>query len=379
MKIGFLSHSGMSIYHFRMPIIRALEARGDEVFVIVPKDDYTLKLENLGLKLVVYELSRSSVNPFVVFKNFLHLKKLLKSLNLDFIQSAAHKSNTFGVIAAKCAKIPYIFALVEGLGSFYISEDFKSKIVRLNINLLYKISFKLANKFIFVNSSDAEFMRNLGLKNEKICIIKSVGVNLKKFLPLHLPLAAKEQFFKEFKMPQKPMVLMIARALWHKGIKEFYEAAQLLKDKANFVLVGGCDENPSCASLEFLTSGCVFYLGAREDIAFLLNLCDIFVLPSYKEGFPVTILEAKACAKACVVSDCEGCIEAVQNGYDGLFARTKDSKDLAQKIALLLEDERLRINLGQNAFKDALQYDENFIAKKYLEAYDEEIKRLKNV
>ena len=115
MKIGFLSHSGMSVYHFRMPIIRALEARGDEVFVIVPKDDYTLKLENLGLKLIIYELNRKSINPLVVLKNFLHLKKLLKTLNLDLIQTAAHKSNTFGVLAAKCAKIPYIFALLPHL------------------------------------------------------------------------------------------------------------------------------------------------------------------------------------------------------------------------------------------------------------------------
>lgn len=379
MRIGFLSHSGMSIYHFRMPIIRALKARGDEVLVIVPKDDYTLKLENLGLKLVIYELSRNSVNPFIVLKDFLYLRRLLKTLNLDLIQTAAHKSNTLGVIAAKCAKIPRIFALVEGLGSFYISEDFKSLLVRLNINLLYKISFKFAHKFIFVNSSDAEFMRGLGLKSEKVCVIKSVGINLKKFFPFELSLTVKERFFKEFKMPQKPMVLMIARTLWHKGIKEFYEAAELLKDKANFALVGGRDENPSCASLEFLTSGCVFYLGTREDIAFLLNLCDIFVLPSYKEGFPVTVLEAKACAKPCVVSDCEGCVEAIQNGFDGILAKVRDSSDLAEKIDLLLGDERLRINLGQNAFKDALQYDENFIARRYLELYDEMLEGLKDV
>lgn len=379
MRIGFLSHSGMSIYHFRMPIIRALKARGDEVLVIVPKDDYTLKLENLGLKLVIYELSRNSVNPFIVLKDFLYLRRLLKTLNLDLIQTAAHKSNTLGVIAAKCAKIPRIFALVEGLGSFYISEDFKSLLVRLNINLLYKISFKFAHKFIFVNSSDAEFMRGLGLKSEKVCVIKSVGINLKKFFPFELSLTVKERFFKEFKMPQKPMVLMIARTLWHKGIKEFYEAAELLKDKANFALVGGRDENPSCASLEFLTSGCVFYLGTREDIAFLLNLCDIFVLPSYKEGFPVTVLEAKACAKPCVVSDCEGCVEAIQNGFDGILAKMRDSSDLAEKIDLLLGDERLRINLGQNAFKDALQYDENFIARRYLELYDEMFEGLKDV
>ncbi|PVW98187.1 glycosyltransferase family 1 protein, partial [Campylobacter jejuni] len=82
-----------SIYHFRMPIIKALKDRKDEVFVIVPQDEYTQKLRDLGLKVIVYEFSRASLNPFVVLKNFFYLAKVLKNLNLDFIQSAAHKSN----------------------------------------------------------------------------------------------------------------------------------------------------------------------------------------------------------------------------------------------------------------------------------------------
>ncbi|EAH9127351.1 N,N'-diacetylbacillosaminyl-diphospho-undecaprenol alpha-1,3-N-acetylgalactosaminyltransferase, partial [Campylobacter jejuni] len=162
MRIGFLSHAGASIYHFRMPIIKALKDRKDEVFVIVPQDEYTQKLRDLGLKVIVYEFSRASLNPFVVLKNFFYLAKVLKNLNLDLIQSAAHKSNTFGILAAKWAKIPYRFALVEGLGSFYIDQGFKANLVRFVINNLYKLSFKFAHQFIFVNESNAEFMRNLG-------------------------------------------------------------------------------------------------------------------------------------------------------------------------------------------------------------------------
>ena len=119
-----------------------------------------------------------------------------------------------------------------------------------------------------------------------------------------------------------------------------------------------------------MRSGAVAYLGAREDIPFLLNLCDIFVLPSYKEGFPVSVLEAKACAKPCVVSECEGCVEAITNAIDGLYAKVGDSKDLSEKIKLLIEDKKLRENLGANAFKDALKYGEEEVASKYLQAYD---------
>ncbi|MCX2683208.1 glycosyltransferase family 4 protein [Campylobacter sp. MIT 21-1685] len=370
MKIGFLSHSGASIYHFRMPIIKALQARGDEVFVLVPQDEYTQKLQNLGLNVVCYTLKRKSINPFIVFSNFLHLKKILKDLHLDLLQSAAHKSNTFGIFAAKCVKIPYKLALVEGLGSFYIENTLKAKLIRTCINFLYKRTFTFVEKMIFVNYSNAEFMRKLGLKEEKICIIRTVGINIKKFFPVQISKETKKAFWSEFMLDEKPVVLMVSRALWHKGIKEFYEAAELLKTKANFVLVGGVDENPSCANLEFLHSGKVKYLGEREDIATLLWHCDIFTLPSYKEGFPLSVLEAKACGKAIIVSDCEGCVEAITNAFDGLWVKTGESKDLAEKICLLLDDESLRFRLGKNAAKDALQYDETGIAKQYLALYD---------
>ncbi|MBF7047771.1 N,N'-diacetylbacillosaminyl-diphospho-undecaprenol alpha-1,3-N-acetylgalactosaminyltransferase [Campylobacter volucris] len=369
MRIGILTHSAMSAYYFRLALIKALIKNNHEVIIITPKDEFSLELAKQGFNVCHYELSRASVNPLVVLKNLLSLQNTLKNLNLDLLQTSAHKSNTTGIIAAKLAGIKYTFGLVEGLGSFYIDEDFKSKLVKTSINFLYKIVFKLANGFIFVNESNALFMKNLGLKDEKIKIIKSVGVNLKQFLPLQISKEEREYFLQEFNMPDKPIVLMIARALWHKGIKEFYEAANLLKDQANFVLVGGRDDNKSCAPLEFLNSGNVFYLGARKDIARLLNLCDIFVLPSYKEGYPRTVLEAMACKKACVVSDCEGCIEAVENAIDGLICKSKDAKDLAEKIQILLEDEKFKNTLAKNAFIKVQNYDENHIALEYIEFY----------
>ncbi|EAJ7109201.1 N,N'-diacetylbacillosaminyl-diphospho-undecaprenol alpha-1,3-N-acetylgalactosaminyltransferase [Campylobacter upsaliensis] len=376
MRVGFLSHAGASVYHFRASIIKALKARGDEVIILVPKDEYAKRLEELNCQIIFYELKRSSLNPLIIFANFIHLKNVLKSLKLDLLQTSAHKSNTFGILAATLAKIPHKFALVEGLGSFYIDTSFKSALVRLNINFLYKLAFKFATKFIFVNESNAAFMRALGLKEEKICVIKSVGINLKKFFPLPIPKEQKIAFLKEYQMPDKPIVLMVARALWHKGVREFYEAASILKERANFIFVGGCDDNISSASVEFLQSGVVFYLGARSDVVNIIRLCDVFVLPSYKEGFPVTIMEAKACAKACVVSDCEGCVEAISNAYDGLWAKTGDAIDLSEKIALLLNDEKLRENLAQNAAKEALKYDEEEIARKYLKLYDESMKNV---
>ena len=357
-----------------MPIIKALLALNYEVFIITPRDDYAQKLSSLKLnfKLIFYDFNRSSLNPFLILKNYANLFLILRKLKLDIIQTNAHKCNTFGIFVASAACVKKRLCIVEGLGSFFVESDFKSKITQKIIVFLYKISFKLAHKFIFVSKANAEFMRNLGLKEEKIAVIKSVGVNLRHFYPFKLSPAQKKHFLQEIKANANlPVVLMVSRALWHKGIKEFYEAASLLKNKANFLLVGGLDKhNKSCVPLNFLQNGAVFYLGIRSDIAFLLNLCDIFVLPSYKEGFPQALLEAKACGKPCVVSEVEGCVEACKNAIDALYCEVKNASDLADKISLLLEDKQLRLNLGHNAFKDALNYDENSIAQRYLALYD---------
>ena len=88
---------------------------------------------------------------------------------------------------------------------------------------------------------------------------------------------------------------MSGRALWHKGIAEFYQAAEILKERKDvcFVFVGDVFAgNKSSADEAFLRSGNVVWLGWRDDVARLYKACDIFVLPSYKEGFPRTVLEA---------------------------------------------------------------------------------------
>ena len=356
-----------------MPIIRALLRLDYEVFVITPRDEYAQKLSDLKLdfKLIFYDLRRNSLNPFSNIKDFVNLFVILRKLKLDIIQTNAHKCNTFGIFAATFARIKKRFCIVEGLGSFFVENDFKSKFTQKIIIFLYKISFKLAHKFIFVNAANAAFMRDFGLRENKIKIIKSTGVNLKHFCPLKITQKEKKHFLQNIGAnADLPIVLMVSRALIHKGIKEFYEAAFLLKNKANFIFAGGEDKGKFGLDLDFLKGGEVLYLGQQDDIAKLLNLCDIFVLPSYKEGFPQSVLEAKACAKPCIVSEVEGCVEAVRHGIDGLYVQPKNAQDLAEKIALLLEDKQLCKNLAQNAFKSALNYDETEVAKRYIELYE---------
>ena len=363
-KFGFLSHADMSIYFFRAPIMRELKRLGHEVFAIAPKGDYTDRLKS-EFNCVTYELDRASLNPLTVLENSRKLADILRGLNLDLLQTGAHKSNVFGTFAAKNAGIKHVINLVEGLGSFYIDDDIKTKAVRFVMESLYKLSFAKADACIFVNDADPDYLisKNL-IDKSKVYRIKSVGVDTAKFDPAITQAAD---------LGEKKVVLMIARAMWHKGVREFYEAAEILNGYKNceFVFVGeGFAGNKSTADESFLKGGKVRYLGARNDIPQLLKASYLLALPSYKEGFPRTVLEAMSMAKAVVASDVTGCNEAVKDGYNGLLCKVKDASDLASKIKILLDDEALCAKLGQNGRDWAVsEFDEKQIAKRYIEIY----------
>ena len=368
MKIGFLSHSDMSIYHFRLPIMRALKELGHEVIAILPSGRYN-ELIKAEFELVNYDIHKASLNPFRVLKDTKNLAKLLNSLNLDLIQTSAHKSNIFGTLAAKRAGVKYIVNLVEGLGSFYVSNSVKNIAIRYIIEMLYFITFRLSNATIFVNDSDPNYMLRRHLINKnKIIRIKSVGIDMDKFNPQTTP---KYNFNSD-----KKIVLMIARALKDKGVMEFYQAAKILKDRndCQFVFVGSSDpSNHSSLDESFLASPYVIHIDWSDKIANMLASCYMFVLPSYyKEGFPRTILEAMSMAKPSVVSDCDGCVEAIEDGVSGLITKMKDPNDLASKISTLLEDGSLATKMGQNAHQIAqINYNQPIITAKYIKFYKE--------
>lgn len=363
MKIGFLSHSDLSIALFRAPIMRSLKEKGHEIYAIYPKGIMDEKIKS-EFNAVNYEIDKASLNPAKIVKNSLNLAKILQSLKLDMLQTSAHKSNVFGTFAAKMAGIKVVINLVEGLGSFYIENDLKSRFVRCIMEMLYKKSLNLSSACIFVNEADPKYFVNKNLiKKEKVFIVKSVGVNSAKFDPN----IVKVYDFKS----GKKVVLMIGRALWHKGIKEFYEAAEILNDKLKFVFVGDIYEgNKSSANRAFLENKSVEWIRWSDEIAELLKGAYMFVLPSYKEGFPRTVLEAMSMAKPCVVTNATGCNEAIKDGFNGLLCEVKNSRDLARKIEILANDEKMALEFGKNARNEVLEkYDEKIISQKYLEIY----------
>ena len=363
-KFGFLSHSDMSIYFFRSPIMRRLQQLGHEVVAIFPDGEYSQAIKK-EFNVAHYELDKASLNPLKIGANTRNLSEILRGLNLDFLQTSAHKSNVFGTFAARRAGIKHILNLVEVLGSFYIDNDVKTRAVRFVMEMLYRRAFAMSDGCVFVNDSNpAYFVKHGIIAPQKVIKIKSVGVDTAKF---------DRNLYQNLDFNGKKVILMMGRALWHKGVREFYEAAEILKERKDcvFVFVGsGFAGNKSSADETFLHTGAVKFMGWQKNTADYYKSAYIFALPSYKEGFAMTIMEAMSMGVPVVASRCEGNEEAVIDGRTGLLCDVCSGADLARKIEILLDDENLARKMGEEARKVVCEnYDTQIIVQKYIDVY----------
>ena len=376
MTIAFLSHLDANLYLFRLPIMKKLVEEGHKVYAVCPKGNKFDLFAEDGIEAISYNIERSSLNPFKELKAIYNIYRAIKPLKLDMLHTFTAKPNIYGTLAGKMAKVPTIINLVEGLGSFYIEDTRKNIAVRTVIEKLYKLVFVMSDKVVFVNSDDPAYLESRRvIKKSQIKIIKSVGIDTEAFNPKCVSVETIDTLKKSLHIENKTVVLMVARAIWHKGVREFYEASALLSNykAVQFILVGDIDNgNPSSADKEFLNSGDVLWLGHRDDVLELTAMSNIYVLPSYREGVPRTLLEASAMAKPIVTTNTVGCREVVKNGKNGFLVPTQDSKSLANKIEYLLNHDDERKIMGENGRIMAInEFDVKQVVKQYIKLYED--------
>jgi N,N'-diacetylbacillosaminyl-diphospho-undecaprenol alpha-1,3-N-acetylgalactosaminyltransferase len=350
-----------------------LVKRGHTVYAIAPCGEYSIKFSLYGIKHIDYTIQRESLNPFKERVFVENIYKAIVPLKLDILHTFTAKPNIYGTFAATRAKVPVILNLIEGLGSFYVENSVKNRLIRFMIEKLYKKAFQLSQKAVFVNSDDPSYMIKRGLiEEDKVKIIKSVGIDTEEFSMSKI--SDVSLLKKSLGLKDEIVVLMVARAIWHKGVREFYEVASMFeRKKVKFILVGDIDKgNHSSASKEFLQNGNVVWLGHRDDIKELTALCDIYVLPSYREGVPRTLLEAASMAKPIVTTDTVGCREVVDDAVNGFLVPVKDTMVLFEKIDLLVKNAPLREEMGKKGREKAVkEFDIKNIVSQYLELYSE--------
>lgn len=226
---------------------------------------------------------------------------------------------------------------------------------------------------IFQNEEDKSiFINNNIIREHQAYKIKGSGIDLRVYKYTPEP------------DDRVPRILFTARMLRDKGVFELVDAAYLLKDKyrhkIQFLLCGDVDNNPKSltrAELENITDGeYIQWLGYRADIRELLESVHIFAFPSYyREGLPKSLIEACAVGRPIVTTNSIGCKDCVIEGYNGFLVPIKDSKTLAEKLQLLIENKSLRETMGINARTLAEKYFSiEDVIKKHMEIYNNLVK-----
>ncbi|MFT2009113.1 glycosyltransferase family 4 protein [Pontibacter sp. 13R65] len=365
MRIAIVINTAWNVFNFRMSLIRTLLVQGHEVIAIAPPDAYAPKLEAAGCSFERMPMSQGT-NPFSDLHLTWRLYKAYKRLQPDVVLHYTIKPNIYGTMAAQLAGVPAINN-VSGLGTVFISKGAVSAVAVA----LYKLAFRYPKKVFFQNTDDQQLFLEQGLVQKQItAVLPGSGINLEAFAPAHT-----------FKRNQPFVFLMIGRLMYEKGIKEYVEAAQLVKLQFPAVrcqLLGALDErNRSGISPEqlqaWLQAGHIEYLGFTDNVAAKIAQADCVVLPSYREGTPRTLLEAAAMAKPLIATNVPGCREVVHHGENGLLCQVKSATALADSMLQLLQLSNGQLQqMGQASRKLAeTKFNDHFVIDQYLAAIAE--------
>ena len=364
-----------TMFFYRKDMMCEFLRQGNEVVAVgdAPEDEWNETYNEIGVSYRQIYVQRNGMNPIDDFKTLKSLEKVIGEEKPDKIFAYHSKSVVYGSIAAKRNGIDEMYALISGLGSIIRGTGFKNSIVKAVLKQEYKLAFKLCKAVITHNTEDRQLLLDEKFTSDasKVKTVNGSGVNLEKFR------------YSETK--KTDIFLFIARLIGDKGIREYMRAAELVKKthpEAVFRVVGAYDTNPSAIQPEevekYVESGAIEYVGELADVTPQLNECMVFVLPSYHEGTPKTVLEAMATGRPVITTDAPGCRAAVQDGVNGFLVPVKDAESLAERMIYLLEnfDEAVKLgNTGRQIAED--KYDSVKVNKSVCEImnipYKEEI------
>jgi glycosyltransferase involved in cell wall biosynthesis len=338
MKVLILASVSRSLLNFRGPLLRELRDHGHEVIAAAPEDEGTEAVREAlaaqGIRFEPVPLARGGLNPVQDFGSLRALQALLRRHRPDVLFAYTAKPVIYGGLAARRVGGVRFFPMITGLGyAFTEGGGAKRRVVRAVVEALYRRALAGAEAVIFQNPDDERLFRDLGLVPERVPSLRvhGSGVDLEAFVPAPLPAA--------------PVFLMLARLVADKGVREYVEAARIVKQRfpdAVFQLAGGLDPNPAgvkAAEVQAWTEArIVEYLGKVHPVQPLLVACRFYILPSYyREGTPRSVLEALATGRPVITTDAPGCRETVVHGENGLLVPSRDAHALAEAMIQLLE------------------------------------------
>lgn len=371
MKIVFVNVEDHMFLNQRLNLALAAKEAGFKVVVASNKSELHTTISNYGFKYVDTRNKRQGKNIFVQILSIYRLYRIFRDEKPDVVHNISIKPNIYGSIAARLCGVPRIVNLVNGLGYVFTSDkSIRRFMIKKLVIHMYRFAFLSERiQVIFQNPDDQDYFihKKITSKNNSHLVLGS-GVDTSLFSPSN-----------SMTFNSKPVVLFFGRMLWDKGIGYLIEAKKILKaDNIDFnlTLAGEPDDsNPSSIELEQIkkweSEGLIKFLGYCPDMVEIIRGSDLVTLPSYyREGVPLSLIEAASIGKPIVTTDMPGCREIVEDGVNGFLVPIKDSKALANKIKEILLNEDMKVSFGENSRQRAIRFfSKEIVNKKTIEIY----------
>jgi glycosyltransferase involved in cell wall biosynthesis len=360
---AFLSH--------RLPMARAARDAGFEVHVATRVSDGAAAIEAERFILHPIPFVRGSLSPIAAFSTIAALRRVRREVKPALTHHVALQACVLGMLAALGQPAVFVNAFI-GLGYSFTSDGGKARAVRVAIGTLLRF---LANRkdciALVQNPDDGATLLALGIAKDRIALIRGSGVDINRFTPLDEPGGA-------------PTFGFVGRLLDDKGVRTLIAAHRLLRKRisdARLLIAGTPDAaNPaSVTEAEAKTwngQAGIVWVGQVDDIAGFWAQAHIAVLPSRREGLPLSLLEAAACRRAMIASDVPGCREVVIHEQTGLLFPVDNASALADAMVRLAFDPELRARCATAARKRAVEkFAADIIGRQTVTLYERVLKQ----
>jgi len=373
-RIVHLTTSDISLSLLLGPQLRAFVAAGYEVVGVSGPGPHVTDLESWGIEHHALESLTRSMAPGRDLRALVELRSLFRRLSPDLVHTHNPKPGVYGRIAARAARVPAVVNTVHGL--YAVPDDPIAK--RALVYGLERFASTCSDAELVQNPEDVETLRALRVPEAKLHLLGN-GIDLDRFDPSRFDASRRAALRESIGAgPDDVVCGVVGRLVWEKGYREVFAAAERLRvlaPQVKVVVVGPIENTKGDAvDLDSMAraerGGAVTFLGMRDDVDALYAAMDLYVLASYREGWPRSAMEAAAMRLPVVVTDIRGCRQVVDDGRTGFLVSVRDAEAMARAVADLASDAGLRADMGAAArTKAEHEFDDRRVIDTTLEVY----------